>query len=384
MASAVPPEWTDDDLLPASEGWFGVRVAEYDEPEDAEESLGVVDRSGWGPIALVPRADGLHALVIGEFASPAPAWFLAEELEAIHFGHPRVIHVPDESDPPSGTGTFPRGVDGPFLPTFLPSRAPDVEALSLQALVEETLPSIDDEADRAEAAAFLRDWRRGEVETNDVGHGAAIVARKFWAERQHPEETLFLAGRVARGEWQAPHGLRLEMQDVMAELLHGYRRDWRAAWSASEWLYEQHGRPRDGLRLLALELELIAEGRTPSPAFPEVRSRLARLYEEAGPEADIRPRIEWVYLQTFAWEGDWARVERVADGFLTRHGGSQPYAALAEHIRARSLLRDGRNDEAHEAFERLAEIEFPEEQHLRFGVTLTDPADRLRHGAGGE
>ncbi len=173
------------------------------------------------------------------------------------------------------------------------------------------------------------------------------------ALRTNAPLAFFLACRVASRQWSAPDDIRLAAGEVTADLQYGWLRDWRGAWASTVALLEDPsrdpvGRTRDRLRLAALEVDLAASAVEPKPNWNRIRLQLRRAWDEVPLAAEReQAKIELVYLLTFAWQGNWARVEELGKDFVARVSTPFPHeAGLAKLTMAKAMERREAWDEA--------------------------------------
>lgn len=385
--SSVPPEWRAGDYpeRPAS-AWYGVEVAEFPSrllAEGVERSLA---GNGWGPVLLVDGPEGSCRVVLGEMARVADAWYVKKELAAQRIAGGRVVELPLAGDGRSARGFNTSPLLEPFTPTdhrdLPPGMTADDIRRKLRVLAlemdgdEGASPSA--EVDNQMIRAFLDAWQAGNTAEEIVGRGAVIAAQRLWSTYSEPDIVLHLAGKVARGEWSAPPDQVEEARLLAGALLYSHRRDWRGAWAATRLLEGDRSRPLasridDRLRQAALLVELYdtADGPRPTPA--QIRLHLRRTQEMIPAGSDLQAAaasVGLIYLQTFAWEGKWARVEELSRAWLDRHDDEirpSGQAMLVRYLLAQSLER---REAWEEAVELLASIT----------GSSVDPAKRLRMG----
>lgn len=367
-----PAGWQEADVRRENRR-YTVVVGSYPSTALAESLREGMRNLGWSPVRIDARA-GEARVILGALPSAAEARFIAEELRAGEIADAHVAAFPLTADPGHA------GVDGTFLAPFTPTPAvgrpafdPERARVRLAALADRAT-TMDSESFR-ERLDLL--FTAGEEERK--GAAAAALALELAAQREEPDAALWLAGRVARGEWPVAAERRIECGELVADLLYGYRRDWRGAWSATEALLDDSartpsGRARDKLRRAALLVDLAAGPGEHRPSWNEVRAA-ARDAWHAAPAEDGRTkaRAELIYLQTFAWEGDWARVPELADDFVRRHPDARAETAQARIQHARALERTRQYREAIAQLDRVIQMELPEASRLRMGFETHDP-----------
>ncbi len=383
-AAPVPKEWQAADYPTPPRGWWGVAVARFpkESPLAAPLEKGLAN-SGWIPTTSIVIGNE-RVVVVGQTDRIAEAWYLREELRARQVAEGQVVALPTVSDARAMA-------QGDFLAAFT-SNEPAPAGVAL------TIPQIRERA--RGVARLLKDeeartineamdaWERNDLTNPVLPAGAVQVATILWEKKQEPEVVLFLASKVAADQgpdrWVTTaeqRDLKLRAQDLMFELLYGHRRDWRAAWRAASELAVSDRRdeerlPLNKMRQAALLVDLINKGLPERPSFAEVRELLREAMDQC-PEQSTRlqGRIEVLYAQTFAWEGNWGRVDRLTRGMKTRYEKQGGYPlAMAKVLHGVSLTRYRTFDEA------LAEIDevifstgVPEEEWPRMGMETRDP-----------
>ena len=323
--------------------------------------------------------------MVGEVSAVGEAYYLAEELRVQGIAEGRVVELPPELRP-----LKPRGITGEYLPAFLatidrsPKTKPKAQKIREKIASETREETAGEKNSKASIQLFLKAWERGEDRNPDIGAGAIVAAETLWERRTAPEETLYIAGRVARGEWQSTAEERLRAQVLVADLLYGHRRDWRAAWQAARALEANtlrtaSGQASDKLRQAALLVELADRRVQPAVEFAVIR-RLLREAQEIAPETDkkIAARINSVYVQTFAWEGNWLRVEDLATGFLRDYPDELALGAMVRIQLARSYERTRAYAKAASELDTVIGTSIPYDQFPRLGIQTLDPRDYAR------
>lgn len=116
----------------------------------------------------------------------------------------------------------------------------------------------------------------------------------------------------------------------------------------------------DEMRRAALLAELAGAAGPARPSFNEVRAVLRGAWDLPADDPRLRAKLEVFYLQTFAWQGRWARVEAIGREFVERSVGLPHENALGRILVARSLERFGAHDEALAMLRAVVDQEFPE------------------------
>lgn len=380
LPGAVPVEWSPSDYARAPSHWWAVEVARFPSPSLAAAVEQTLSTQGWAPVQVLER-DGGHVVAVGEVDALGAAHFLVRELEAQNLAEGGVVALPRAQHPP-------RGFTGPVLPPFLatPGTLPEAPPADERAAQEQLRNALLDlsgpEADEAQAALAL--WLEDKTEEEDFAEGIIAAAQLLWQERVEPGLTYFLASTIARGDWPATAEQRVQAGEVVSDLLYGWASDWRGAWSAARAL-ENHparsnaGEARDGLRRAALLVELTRTGAHPSPTMGDVRLHLRRLREGiAASETEVAVKIDLVYLQTFAWEGNWDRVEQLGRAFLGDYPEELAERNAARILVAQSLERHRRWDEAIGLLDRVLAQPEPVADRFRYGLEQADLQARAR------
>lgn len=382
MLGAAPPptEWGPGDYPSEPPRWWGVEIARFPSAILAEGIESSLKKDGWGPVTL--REDpktGDTSVILGEVDNLGQAWYLAEELKAQRLAEGRIV--------PLETGGQPRAFAGPLLPPFVVDFETDPEKRNelseeLRSQLEALVREVDSE-DVLRIENMLAAIDQGNLQDPAVGRGAAEAARLLFERQAAPESALFLSSRVASGEWPVgpdDEEMRRNTREITFELLYGHRRDFRGAWLAAremertaEDIAERKSLNR--LRQASLLVDLIDQKREPRPTFARVRQELRRAYEMAPADSrQLKSRIELVYLQTFAWEGRWDRVEELGEAMSPRYSEQNAYAALARVYYAQSFERTREYQRAIEILNGVASSRIPPDRYLTFGVQTLDPA----------
>jgi len=364
----LPRQWVATDVKPETTR-FAAMAAEFPSTLLAEGVATTLRNMGWMPVR-VETAGEVSRVLVGDFASPSDAVFLAEELRLQKLADAKPARVPASMEP-AGIE-----IDGPFLSPFLDRGVPGRPALTLATAlppVEAVVEGIAIPEERQPFVKLLEHVRTG-TGADIRGSAAADLVAFLVREKREADSALFLATKVATGEWHASDSARLECAEVVADLQMEHRRDWRGAWSATRSLLAESSRKdaargRDLLRRGALEVELAAGAGDIKPTFAGARATLRQAWD-ATPKTERRQlaAVELVYLKTFGMEGDWASVELLATEFASRHTRT----AIGETLSARIWL--ARSLERREAWrEAIAQLE-------RAAATSLYPEERLYTG----
>lgn len=370
----LPPGWRAADAQFTARR-FTVEVARFPSTALAEAVRAGLVNMGWKPVHVEPDGDQVR-VTMGYFSSIGAATALAEELRAMRTADARVVHRPRGEEPAR------IAIEGPRLDPFVALSTGGKEIIGRDEAMQRLrtwLASLGEE----EAAPLREKVELLAATGNDELKGAAAieVLRRLQADRELPDTALYLALRVARRDWQVDTPSRLFAGELAADLLYGHKRDWLGAWRATEALLDHSdrrpaGRARDHLRRAALLVDLAAGPDDPKPSWPEVRAALRQAWDAAPPDAErTRAKIELVYVQTFAWEGKWARVEELADAMRTRYAEDWSETGLASVYYARSLERRREFDRAIGVLDRVTATRY-DDSGLTMGFERLDLASR--------
>lgn len=383
-AGAVPPpaSWKTDDYPTQPMRWYGIEVAKLPSKTLAVGIEDSLRKNGWGPVQMIEK-DGGVSVVLGEVDNPGRAWYLHEELSQLRVADGKLVEIE-----PTNPTAQPGGATGPFLPAYLASPATAPAKLPTEKEIQERLRSVAEMGggtpDSQATFAMVNLWDKQDFKNPLFADGALAASRLLWKQKAEPEMLLFIAGKLARGEWPADSKQRLAAGDFVADLLYGYRRDWRGAWSATrEQLADKDRTPEqraaDMLRMAALTVELADRNVAPPQFWPGVRFQLRRAMEELPAEMQAtESRIALVYLQTFAWEGNWARVEEMATEYLTRYPDPSGQNSLARILLAKSFERRRAFKEAVAELQKVIDADLADDEQLRFGMETVDPSEIAR------
>ncbi|MBX3728483.1 MAG: SPOR domain-containing protein [Candidatus Sumerlaeia bacterium] len=349
---------------------FAVEVARFPSSALAESVRAGLTNLGWAPIYTLRDGQDTRVL-LGNFHALPEATYFAEELRAQQVAEARVVVLRPEVRAPEELAS------GPVLPAFLATAAADQDPWEG---VRRQLADFVERVPLADSRATQEHLAKLEAETNvhERGPAAAALAELLARDRQHPEAALFLAAKVARGEWPADPEHRLRCAELAADLLYGHRRDWRAAWAATQALLndparDRNGRTRDRLRQVALLVDLAARAEEPAPSWEDVRAALRRAYDGATVEnRRLLAKIELVYMQSFAWQGNWERVEMLAADVVRRYPQQRHETALARVFMARSLERTRSWQRALEQLDIVLQLELSPDDALVMGFEALD------------
>lgn len=376
-APPIPEEWRTFDTSFRRER-FSVEISRFPSRALAESVRSGMANLGWQPVT-VEAIGSDYRVLLGNTGSIAEAVFVQKELITQDIASPRIVRLGVDTEIP------PEPVDGPFLEPFLPTpqagKAPltlDQVADRLRSFIREVSITEGTEAERNTETLL------SETDVHQRGPAAAYLAVQMHDERLYPEAVLFLASKVARSEWPADRQPTIQCREIVAELLREHRRDWRGAWSATEALLgdparDGAGRARDRMRQAALHVDLVAGSGETVPQWPEVRGLLWRAYATAPEnERQLLAKIELVYMQTFAWEGDWDRVEPLARSLIRRYPAQRTETSYARVFLARSLERERNWDDAIAQLDIVLQMQLPLEESLFMGYKPLDIKEMAR------
>ncbi|MBI1291161.1 hypothetical protein GC173_07935 [bacterium] len=369
VSAPLPPEWKDSDLSGGPARWYAVAVAEFPSATLAQGVEAALRAQEWGPVR-VEQSDGVARVLVGELSTVAEADYLRRELKQQSVAEGRVVVVPASSEAP-------RVLHGPLLPPFElpadPRFTADVMIERVKAL------ELSNQLEQGQGEALVAALSKEGDLPGDIGLTAVLVAERCMALASEADLALYLSCTVASGVWPATVQHRERAQQLAASLLYGHLRDWRAAWSASRAIALNSSsavyRTEARLRLAALQVELVREGGDQTPSFVEVRRQIRQAYELA-PEADqdvLLERAQIFYINTFAWEGAWDRVEILADDFLKTHDATTAQGVMARTLLAKSLLRKELYSEARELLTSAVATPLNATEFLPLGFASRDP-----------
>lgn len=375
LPANIPYSWKNEDM-PGSTTFWAVEIQRFDSQMLASTMLKALSDKGLGPLNMQVETTDATALLLGKFQDPGEAFHVAEELRVNRVAKPRLVTA--VSGAPQSVVIPPDFQLAPFTPSPDKNFAQPEEATIIK-LLNEVATTSDLSAD-AEIRTAASLWEAKQTANPALGDGAYLAARRFWDAATNPEESLFLAGKVARGEWAASPQARSGAQDLVSDLLYGHRRDWRGAWLAAAIIQEQSVPSSERalaarLRQIALEVELIDKSAAPNFSFATIRGHLRQL-AEATPDTfgKLHADIQLIYLNTFAWEGNWERVDQVGAEIIATSAEFPYHASMARILRAQSLER---KESWLAALSLLAEARttlIPKPLLPRMGMTTFDPA----------
>jgi hypothetical protein len=366
----APALWLPDDTAVRPRR-YAVEVARFPSSALAESIRAGLTNLGWSPVYTLREGSDTRVL-LGNFHALPEATYFADELRVQKVAEARVVVLRPEVRAPEELAS------GPLLPPFLPTATDDVQ--DPWEAARRQLTDFVDRVPLADARTAQDHLAKLDAQTDvhERGPAAAALALLLARERQHPEAALFLAGKVARGEWTVDPEQRLRCAELVADLLYGHRRDWRGAWAATRTLLndparDRDGRTRDRLRQVALLVDLAARAEEPSPSWEEVRAALRRAYDGASIDnRRLLAKIELVYMQTFAWQGNWERVEMLAADLIRRYPQQRHETALARVFLARSLERTRSWQRALEQLDIVLQMVLPPDDALVMGFEALD------------
>ncbi|MCB2156641.1 hypothetical protein KQI84_17330 [bacterium] len=370
---SVPPDgWRSSDLE-APTGRYGAVAMRLQSAALAESTKTGLLNLGWKPVSIQAKGDAT-LIIVGNLPSAAKAQFVADELKAQKLADAEIVALP------RGTQGAAAEIEGPFLQPFLPTpglaKPYDWEVRGKARLrgILRSLPEYDVEEFQQHMTLVLT----GDNDSGFRGAAALAIAKRLMDEHSDPDLTLFLAGKVARNEWTASTPETLQAGEYVADILYGNRRDWRGAWSATEALINHpdrtlQGRVRDRLRRAALLVDLAAGSQTPKPSWGEVRSELRQAWDllPAG-NPKLAAKIELMYMETFAWQGQWDRVEELARTLTERYPDQKAESAVASVFLARSLERRSGIEEALMILDRVIQQDYAPGETLYMGTEALD------------
>ena len=356
MAADPPACWQMEDLPQAPPSWYAVRVAKFPSSLLAEGVQKGLQESGWGPVQLETAPDGETVVLLGQLYGSAQAWALYHELKNQKVAQGEIV-------PMAVSANKTKGFSGPTTRAFEVVFPADPQAQKqLQDELSDELEMMAGELD-GDQEKLIREMlvklKAGELSDPALARGAVTAAQIFWDRKVAAEPALYLASRVASGNWPVAatdQDKLFQAKNLTYDLLYGTRRDWLGAWKIAIEMERQAGesgelKAQNLLRQAALMVDLIQQQADPRPSFEVVRERLLAA-RHAAPESStvLLAQVEYLYLQTFAWQGNWDRVEELATALSREYEESAPvYAGLSRVWLAKSLER-------HERYRKAVEI----------------------------
>jgi hypothetical protein len=380
LASAAPPppEWVDGDLKTGIVRVHLVEVARFPSEALAEGVRSSLEQAGWGPTRLIHEPNGSVAVCVGELESAYEAEHLRLELTHQRIAEARLRSIPI----PATMGSF-RGFTGPLTSPFTPGRLVELQPSQAIAGLEKLSGLSDEESAIIMAVRDAAEGREGAPTGSVLARLQVEAAQLLWARRLEPEVALHLTAAVARGDVPVSAESRLLAQRLTADLLYGHRRDWRAAWASARVLAVESPDPEvraeARLRQAALIVELVGEG-VEGTSFADARRILRRAWEVAPDGLSERSfrRMAALYLQTFAWEGNWDRADLLARAFLARFGADHAEGVVARTVLAQCYERKDLLQRSRELLLAAMATNLTEDQFFRLGNTLRDPRQSAR------
>lgn len=356
MAAAPPAYWQIEDLPKAPPSWFAVQVAKFPSSLLAEGVQKGLQESGWGPVQLETAPDGETVVLLGQLSGSAQAWTLYHELKSQKVAKGAIV-------PMAVTANKSQGFSGPTKKAFEVVFPSDPQAQKqLQDELSDELEMMAGELD-GDQEKLIREMlvklQAGKLRDPALARGAVTAAQVFWDRKVASEPALYLASRVASGNWPVAatdQDKLFQAKNLTYDLLYGTRRDWLGAWKIATEMERQAGesgevKSQNLLRQAALMVDLVQQQSDPKPSFEVVREKLLAA-RHAAPETStlLLAQIDYLYLQTFAWQGNWNRVEEMATALSEKYQESAPvYAGLSRVWLAKSLER-------HERYRKAVEI----------------------------
>jgi len=368
-AATIPSDWKSEDYPQEPARWYGVEVARFPSKPMADMMEKSLLESSWRPIER-RKIDGSHAIILGETGDLGFAHYFRKDLNLQDWAEGKVVSLEVPND-----GSAPEGIKGGnFFSPFQPSEPLDEELVRRQ-LRRYFAGTGDPEIQRVLEAFSNESIMRRQ------GPVVAKMAETLWENRAGGDAALYLASNVASGKWPAPGPEAFRAKVIARDLFYGHTRDWRAAWASAEALQndparDQAGRASDELRQAALLVDLLNQDTPHAPSLSYIRQAIRQAYAMI-PEQDntLKARAELFYLQTFAWQGDWERVERTAPYLVKRYPNQPAQKAMARILLAKSLERKRDYDRAVEILASVQGQSIPQSEHLRMGNRLTDPRE---------
>jgi len=380
-----PPEsWKPEDVEVVPQH-FTLEIESFPSRMFAASIAQSIEDMGWSPVRLT-EADDEFKVYYGYFEEPASARYYQLALEDQKIAEPEIIELrPSEAEEFRAEKVF-ADLDQPFQ-----NKRGLTDKWVMSEENRDKIQNVVNYLPEDEGASVLASWNvatSDDVDEMAQAQALADVLKALVDQKRYPELTYYLALPIASGELPASDQDRILARETVADLEYGHFRDWKAAWASSNALLRESkrseaGKVRDHLRKIALQIELERD-RVPGVEihWENIRSQLRQIYDMVPVEQNrLMAKVELVYLQTFAWEGDWDRVAEVGANFITRHQTHVGEVVLARFYYARSFERTG-NYEAALAQLRLIEREYPTYSEALFlgynSLDVNEQLDRWR------
>ncbi|MCC6547875.1 hypothetical protein IT570_11985 [Candidatus Sumerlaeota bacterium] len=366
---AVPAVWLDSDLPRQPRQWYSVKAVSLPtgSPLAASIERGLLN-SGWSPVE-VKASKSETAVFVGRTDRVGDALYLMEELRQQNVADGEVVAIPAPSDHAVAmTGDF----QAPFTTGSFESKRTEEEMRNRIRSIVGGFPE-----DRQEAIRGALDaWEKRQYSNPQLAVGMMEVATFLWNQKTDIDIVQYIASRIAPEElpglWvtgDEQRAVKVRAQNLMFECME--TTDWRGAWEASKMLekFDLSSPVARSTNLVRQALMLVDAPKGFKVDYSEVREYLHRAWDAAPPENKrIRARIEVVYMLTFAWEGNWGRVDKLSSAIKAEDAGDEYAKAMAMVYHAISRTRYRFYDEA------LAELDT-----VIFSSTLSE-ADLPRRG----
>lgn len=352
-----PVGWAVADPLPKTQS-YSLLVAEFPSRVLAASLAESIESLGWYPVEVLKQGDKF-GVYVGKTESLGVAEYHRLEMISQKVAEPQVVSLE-----PAQAALVEATLMGPLRSPFTDDLG-YTESWFRTALVQNRLQEqvaglpI---ANPLEVMEVLVTYLNREVVELERGDAAGEVLATLYEHRILPEESFFLARLLAARELPASDETRLLAMEVCAELYQGHFKDWRRAWATNRLLQFEQGRTpagliRDQMRQLGLQVEL--QSRTGSSYvldFPAVRAELRTLYDRV-PVEDPRlgAKVELFFLQTYAWEGNWDRVNELGRQYINRNQAHKGELAAAQILYARSFEQTLEYSQAIAVLEGLSE-----------------------------
>lgn len=369
LALAIPQGWQEGDFPREPRKWYSVKVASLPKgsPLAASFEQGLRN-SGWGPVSTT-ESGGTLSVMVGRTNRVGDALYLMGELRERNIAEGEVVVVPPPAD-----GKV--AMVGDFQPPFVTDafefkRSEDEMRTRIRSLV-----SGFPEDEQAPLLEGLKLWEAKQFSDPRLAAGLVPVASFLWNQKTDTDIVEFIASHVAPGEapglWvttNEQNAIRVQARRLMFECMA--TKDWRGAWKAAQVLEKEDlsGPESKARNIMRQAIMLVDAPGSYHVDFADIREYLRRAWDAAPADSKrLRARIEAVYMLTFAWEGKWARVDKLSTDIIAKNDGDAYALAMGRIYHAVSKTRFHMYDEA------LQELD-----EVIFGTTISE-ADRPRRG----
>ncbi len=383
-AASPPGQWSAEDYPAEPTRWYSVEVARFPSPLLANAVAEALKEEGWAPVFILdsPSNNSL-SVMIGHFNTPSTGHFAEMEIRNQDLSDTKLLEIerPEEVIEFAGPLSKPYDIGLERWEDGQVAKA-DKYIKQLKDRVVESPPMP--RGIQTSVRELTKGWLEEDIKDPNVQmiDGALDAIRFLWDVQDSPDLLLFLSTQVASGHWLADASQasgREKAEEVAFQMIYGHMKDWHRAWliTTSEINAPDSDEKRKALNLLrqaGLMIQLIQDRRTPRPTIPDVRARLRQAYEICPEEeTELLARIELFYLQSFAWEGRWDRVEEIGRAMVYRLKDNPAAIAYTKVWLARSLMRYNDPEPVKELLTSIEELDISRDDFLRYGFKELDP-----------